>query len=205
MVSWRVQHVRVWVAAVQHARWRLMACTAKSSTYFSSALSWQASYYRCGFLAWISDWRAKSTAPHTRGLAFLYVQLAPHESGSFAWSFDRVSASKTQVMVVDDGAGVLSGLAELRQAQDAALQLPLVGMASAVDLGDPLRTRAHPQQLPPPPRSPSQSFLESYYPRNKRELARRLVLEADRLVYGSSVSVQVWVRAHNQGPRKQAG
>jgi hypothetical protein len=100
-------------------------------------------------------------------------------------------------MVVDDGVGVLSGLAELRQAQDAALRLPLVGMASAVDLGDPLRTRAHPQQLPTvPPRSHRQSFLESYYPRNKRELARRLVLEADRLVYGSSVSVQVWMRAH---------
>jgi hypothetical protein len=34
MVSWRVQHVRAWVAAVKHARWRLMACTATSSTYF---------------------------------------------------------------------------------------------------------------------------------------------------------------------------
>ena len=86
---------------VRHPRWRLMACVTTLSTHFGSTLSRQASYYRCGFPAWISDWRAKSTAPHTRGLAFLYVQLAPHESGSFAWSFDRVSESKTQVMVVD--------------------------------------------------------------------------------------------------------
>lgn len=133
-------------------------------THFGSSLSWQASYYRCGFPAWISDWRAKSTAPHTRGLAFLYVQLAPHESGALAWSF-IVSLRLRLMMVIDGGAGVLSGLAELRQAQDAALRLPLVGMASAVDLGDPLRTRAHPQQLPTvPPHSHRQSFSRILLP-----------------------------------------
>jgi hypothetical protein len=121
------------------------------------------------------------------------VQLAPHESGSFALSeIEALSLIHRLLLLllVVDGAGALSGLAELRQAQEAALQLPLVGMASAVDLGDPLRTRAHPQLLPVAPRS--QTIVPgSYYPRTKRELARRLALEADRIVYESSVSFQV--------------
>lgn len=69
----------------------------------------QTDYYACAFPAMISDWRKKFNNPSAW---FGFVQLA-------AWP-----------------GGTGTTVADMRTAQLAALKLPLVGFASAVDLGD---------------------------------------------------------------------
>lgn len=59
------------------------------------------------------------------------------------------------------------GWQDIRQAQLAALDLPNVGFASAVDIGDPL------------------SPLGSYHPRNKKAVGTRLADSALAMVYGN--------------------
>lgn len=87
----------------------------------------------------IADWRRKFALPDS---LFLFVQLAP----------------STQ----------LGDFVALRAAQMVALQLPNVGYAVAVDIGD------------------LSSPMGSIHPRRKQEVGRRLSLEARRIAYGES-------------------
>ena len=72
----------------------------------SNSLSGCPSAYACMFPALVADWRVKFDLPD---LFFNFVQLA-----AYGWH----------------------DYTHLRQAQLAALQLPNVGMATAIDLGD---------------------------------------------------------------------
>ena len=69
-------------------------------------------YYACAIKAMVVDWRAKFKSP----LPFLWVQIAP-------WVGHEATTSSLQ-------------LPEIRAAQLAAQDLPLTGLATAVDLGD---------------------------------------------------------------------
>lgn len=98
--------------------------------------------YRHLFREMILDWRARFGQPD---MPFLFVQLANfqprHEQpGDSAW-------------------------AELRDAQDATLQLPNTGMATAIDLGE----------------------ANDIHPRNKQDVGKRLALAALKMVYGKDV------------------
>ncbi|XP_062522422.1 sialate O-acetylesterase-like [Corticium candelabrum] len=95
-------------------------------------------YYACQFPAMIEDWRDKFDL---KDMYFGFVQLAAYkENGG-------------------------TPVAALRSGQLAALELPMVGMASAVDLGD------------------LYSPLGSIHPRNKQTVARRLAATAKALIY----------------------
>ena len=98
--------------------------------------------YSCSFPAMIADWRSKFGLPQ---LMFLFVQLAP----------------STQ----------LGDFVQLRAAQMTALELPRVGYAVAVDIGD------------------LESPMGSIHPRRKQEVGRRLSLEARRIGYGEPALV----------------
>ena len=100
-----------------------------------------AAQYARLFPALINDWRRRWGAE----FSFLFVQIAgyspdPEQPGD-------------------------SPLAELREAQQAALALPHTGMATAVDLGD----------------------RDNVHPKNKRDVAARLALAAFRDAYGERV------------------
>lgn len=95
--------------------------------------------YACSFPAMISDWRRKFQLPD---MSFFFVQLAP----------------STQ----------LGDFVKLRNAQMVALQLPNVGYAVAIDIGD------------------ISSPMGSIHPRRKQEVGRRLALEAQRIQYGDT-------------------
>lgn len=92
--------------------------------------SGRAAAYADGFKRLIQDWRGQFGDPR---LPFLFVQLA-------AW-----------LPLADNQPGA-GGWAELRASQAAALALPHTGMATAIDVGDPL----------------------DIHPRNKRTLGQRL-------------------------------
>ena len=92
--------------------------------------------YACRFPAMITDWRLKFDLPD---LTFLYVQLAGFQHGK-TWPW-------------------------VRAAQGAALQLPGVGLATAVDLSDP------------------DSPVSSIHPRRKQEVGRRLALTMKAIQY----------------------
>lgn len=92
--------------------------------------------YACRFPAMISDWRTKF---NLSTLSFFYVQLAAYAPGK-TWPW-------------------------LRAAQGAALALPRVGMAVAIDLGDP------------------ESPFHPYHPRRKQEVGRRLSLSVRAIQY----------------------
>jgi hypothetical protein len=107
------------------------------------------------------------------------------------------------VWYADQGTG--QGLAKLREVQvDVRDVMDRVGMASAVDLGDPqstchLRSMLRQQSLPPASSLTHSCRFASdpYLPRNKREVARRLVLEADRLINGAAAPVVRSIRTHS--------
>src|SRR3989338_5911491 len=90
--------------------------------------------YQCSFPEMIKDWRSKWGIGD---FPFFFVQLA--------------------------GYAELRGYVELRYAQTFALKLPLVDMATAIDIGDP--TNIHPT--------------------NKQEVSLRLTLLAGHYLYGS--------------------
>jgi sialate O-acetylesterase len=104
--------------------------------YQGEANSDDATSYACRFPAMITDWRIKFSLPD---LSLFYVQLAGFKANNWA---------------------------EIRAAQDAALQLPGVGVAIASDLGDP--------------GAPAGAI----HPRRKQEVGRRLALNARVLLYG---------------------
>lgn len=98
-----------------------------------------ASEYRMLFPSMIVDWREKLRSDE---LPFYFVQLAPYD-------YDQDGAPNLEV-------------AELRDAQAAALQLPATGMALTADIGVP----------------------NDIHPKNKWELGRRLMLFVMRDIYG---------------------
>jgi sialate O-acetylesterase len=104
--------------------------------YQGEANSDDAVSYACRFPAMITDWRQKFELPD---LSFVYVQLAGFSPGK-TWAY-------------------------VRAAQDAALQLPRVGMAAAIDIGDP--------------DSPSGAI----HPRRKQEVGRRVALTVRSIQY----------------------
>ena len=87
----------------------------------------------------IADWRAKFALPE---MSFFFVQLAAYAGGDFT---------------------------PLRNAQMAALQLPKVGYAVAIDLGD------------------IASPWNEIHPRRKQEVGRRLALSALAVQYGREI------------------
>jgi sialate O-acetylesterase len=91
--------------------------------------------YACRFPAMITDWRQKFQLPD---LSFVFVQLAGYRQDNFPL---------------------------IRAAQLAALQLPQVGFATAIDLGDPSSTSG------------------AIHPRRKQEVGRRLSLTVRSLQY----------------------
>jgi len=101
-----------------------------------------APYYACAFPAMISDWRSNFKNPNAW---FGFVQLA-------AWP---------------GGAG--TSVAELRTAQLAALSLPNVGYATAIDLGD---------------------IPGGIHPRDKQDVGTRLANYALAQVYGFATQHQ---------------
>jgi len=104
--------------------------------YQGEANAGDPSSYACRFPAMINDWRRRFQLPH---LSFFYVQLAGYHPGE-TWP-------------------------ETRAAQGAANQLPKVGYATAIDLGDPSSTNG------------------SIHPRRKQEVGRRLALQARIIQY----------------------
>jgi sialate O-acetylesterase len=112
-------------------------------------------YYACQFPAMIADWRKKFMLEN---MYFGFVQLAP-------W----MASGGTLV-------------AELRTGQMAALELPMVGMASAVDLGD------------------LHSPFGSVHPRNKQTVGARLTATARALLYKQNLVYQgpIFESAHVQ-------
>lgn len=90
----------------------------------------------------IQDWRSKF---NDQNIEFLYVQLA---------SFMARTVQPEE-----------SEWADLREAQDAALKLPRVGNAVAIDVGD----------------------ANDIHPRNKKDLGYRLSLSARKFAYNDSV------------------
>lgn len=93
--------------------------------------------YACRFPAMITDWRNKFDLPD---LSFFFVQLAAYHNRD-TWP-------------------------NFRAAQLAATQLPKVGFATAIDIGDP------------------SSPHESIHPRRKQEVGRRLALSVRSIEYG---------------------
>ncbi|XP_065829152.1 sialate O-acetylesterase-like [Oscarella lobularis] len=102
-------------------------------------------YYACQFSAMIQDWREKF---NLENMYFGFVQLAP-------WK----SSGSTLV-------------AELRTGQEAALKLPIVGMATAVDHGD------------------LTSPFGSVHPRAKQPVGLRLSATARALLYKEKLVYQ---------------
>ena len=101
----------------------------------------------------ISDWRAKWRPRSGAGAApkpFLFVQLAPYTEG------------------VGQPGDVSTAV--VREAQEAALALPAVAMASAIDWGD------------------TTSPLGNIHPRYKRPVGDRLALAARALAYNDSIA-----------------
>jgi sialate O-acetylesterase len=113
-----------------------------------------ADFYSCQFPAMIADWRAKwrprTPTAATTAKPFLFVQLAPYTEG------------------VGQPGDISTAV--LREAQTAALALPRVAMASAVDWGD------------------TASPLGNIHPRYKRVVGERLALAALALAYSNSSS-----------------
>lgn len=117
--------------------------------YQGEANSGNPTSYACRFPAMITDWRKKFNLPN---LEFLFVQLAAFAPGS-TWPW-------------------------LRAAEGAALQLPGVGMATAIDLGE---TADAPNG--------------AIHPRRKQEVGRRLSLVMRALHYRD-----LYAQYHYTGP-----
>lgn len=120
--------------------------------------------YRCTFPGMISAWRRgwrAAPSPGALGFPFLFVQLSPY--------MDQAPYA----CLAEGGPGLPAYSATLPRArlrQTAALALPNVGMASAVDLAD----------------HASPFWPGSVHPRWKQPIGWRLSLEARRLAYGEA-------------------
>ncbi len=99
--------------------------------------------------ALIADWRAKWNNPE---MPFLIVQLAGFEPG------------RAKNWQTSDATNV-SGYALTRDIQQQMLNIPNVGLATAVDIGE----------------------AANIHPANKQDVGKRLALEAERIAYGKGV------------------
>jgi hypothetical protein len=108
--------------------------------YQGESNSGNATNYACRFPAMITDWRLKFNLPEA---PFFYVSLAAF-TNSNDWAAFRAS-------------------------QDAALSLPKVGVALALDLGDP------------------SAPFGAIHPRRKQEVGRRLALAAQAIQYSLEI------------------
>ena len=126
-----------------------IGCTA-AQPVCNASIQGCADFYACQFPAMIEDWKAKwnggSGTNGGRPKPFLFVELAPYTEGAGEPHDTSVSA--------------------VRQAQMAALKLPLVGMAAAYDYGD------------------VKSPLGNIHPEYKAPVGLRLSLAARALAYG---------------------
>lgn len=125
--------------------------------YQGEANARDASTYACRFPAMIDDWRRQFELPD---LAFVYVELAAlridsHHRTSF-WPY-------------------------IRAAQASALKLPGVGMATAIDLGDP------------------NSPWGSIHSRRKQEVGRRVALTMQALHYQDTVAATTFTGPVHEG------
>jgi len=110
--------------------------------YHGESNRWWGRSYRTPLRALIHDWRARWAAPE---LPFLIVQL-PNYLGADAPSWHQ-------------------GWIELRESQAMMLDLPKVGLAVTIDVGDP----------------------NDVHPRNKQPVGHRLALAALAIAYGRDV------------------
>jgi sialate O-acetylesterase len=96
----------------------------------------QASYYQCAFPTMISDWRKSFGNP---SLWFGFVQIAGIANASLHPTQSTLDNPHNSSIAINVCPGYNYGTdqtpAYLREAQLAALQLPNVALASAVDVG----------------------------------------------------------------------
>jgi sialate O-acetylesterase len=114
----------------------------------ANALEKRSVEYRTLFPALINDWR-KGWGYE---FPFFFVQLAGLNLSSEPQD-DPQSQELSEAWV------------EMRESQSMALSLPLTGMATAIDIGEP----------------------GNIHPRNKQEVGRRLALLAEQVAYGGDV------------------
>jgi len=124
----------------------ILNTTIKGAVWYQGeSNSGAAKYYSCAFPAMISDWRQKWGGGTSKTFGFYYVQLAPWKSDNKNNEFNT------------------------RIAQDFALKLPSVGLAVAMDLGDPT------------------SPFGDIHPRDKQTVGKRLALSARGITYGQKI------------------
>ena len=99
--------------------------------------------------ALIADWRAKWNNPE---MPFIIVQLAGYDPGR---QNNWATADATNV----------SGYALTRDIQQQMLNIPNVGLACAIDIGE----------------------AANIHPANKQDVGKRLALEAERIAYGKDI------------------
>lgn len=97
----------------------------------------------------IESWRKKWNDPQ---MPFLIVQLAGHDRGNSA-NWQKVDPNK------------FNGFALIRDIQQRMLEVPGVGLVTAIDIGD----------------------CDNVHPGNKLDVGIRLSLEARRMVYGEKI------------------
>jgi sialate O-acetylesterase len=114
--------------------------------YQGESNSGNANYYACAFPEMIKDWRLKWGGDTSKTFPFYFVQLA-------TWSNNND----------------LNSEALLRLSQVYATQLPKVGLATAMDSGDP------------------SSPFGDIHPRSKQIVGSRLSLTARAIGYGSNI------------------
>ena len=131
-------------------------------------------YYGCQTLGHVNSWRALLDDSL---LPWLFVHLQPY------------TGSESNCNAVEKSAATLWGdsLAELRHAQLSALQLPNVGYASAVDLGD------------------SSSPYGDVHFQNKQTIAERLIDAARAVAFGGAKDASYPAAAFYSQVPAQAG
>jgi sialate O-acetylesterase len=113
--------------------------------YQGESNSGQPNYYACGFPEMIKDWRLKWGGDTSKEFTFYFVQLSTWRNGD------------------------LNAEALTRLSQTYALRLPKVGLATAIDSGDPT------------------SPFGDIHPRYKQVVGYRLHLSARAIGYGQNV------------------
>jgi len=124
----------------------ILPMTITGATWYQGeANAGQPNYYACAFPEMIKDWRVKWGGETSKTFAFYFVQLSTWKNGD------------------------LNSEALTRLAQVYALALPKVGLATAMDWGDP------------------SSPFGDIHPRYKQVVGHRLSLAAQAIGYGAKV------------------
>jgi len=124
----------------------ILPMTIKGATWYQGeSNTGQQNYYACAFPAMIADWRLKWGGNTDKSFGFFFVQLAPWKGGDN------------------------NGEALIRLSQMYATSLPNVGVATAMDWGDP------------------SSPFGDIHPRYKQIVGYRLHLAARGITYGEKI------------------